>query len=707
MSLLITSSKQPRVGGTVDIGIEKPFNYINNFQNPLKVPANSEIAVESVKINRQPRIQAKDKLMLGWFGKRFHQTSGSSVSETSEYIIPNVLPLPKDSSSPIEFADQLKEIFNDMYTYHPDFNVNKTEVNVSYTTTGAFAGYEVSMETCSQLAANRIPDSVMVIDAHGYDENASGIPKFTTSNPILFGAGGSNSSNTKIEYDDSSGSITAKTDDTMAVIAPEGMWEKGVQSGGGPLSLLNGSCQFVVDGKNSRWWVGLARSHSNHYAKEQSSGIYPDDSSTSKYSLIFEDEAFSRQNDLPDFSEGGGVIEDTFGETERYPEESFDPQYWDYVVHQDGAHVRIFHSVYRETGEGPKLCHEEIKYYEAANGSNSSFATGTPIVVGAAPSTITFQASNDGMFIYDQNGSLITGPINVTTATEECVPKPIDQGCLRMYPKVCFENASGKTIQIKQWTPRTATTSPKIWGDDWYGRCSRGGLFGQRDNLLGLITGGTTPQKVFSPITKWTGGAQKWPMDLAKRPYLRPDDRMGDYEYRGISGSGLLGKEIINIVGSDSPYTESPFGNDGKLEWQANIGPQVGSKLSSIWPEMVAFGDGTVHGSFTASFVTAGVPVTTADRAAYIRVPTLTHQSFNGATGNQSKILFQVPKFDNAGNDSGALQFQAQDRLYLDLNNAADLNITDINVQFVSSDERFSDDLTGQASVLFHIRPKM
>ena len=193
MSLLITSSKQPRVGGTVDIGIEKPFNYINNFQNPLKVPANSEIAVESVKINRQPRIQARDKLLLGWFGKRFHQTSGSSVSETAEYVIPNILPIEKDSSSPIEFADQLKEIFNDVYSYHPEFNVNKTAVSVSYTATGAFAGYEVSMETCSQLAALRLPDSVMVIDPNGYDDEAGGTfgedPDFSLGNPVLFGAG--------------------------------------------------------------------------------------------------------------------------------------------------------------------------------------------------------------------------------------------------------------------------------------------------------------------------------------------------------------------------------------------------------------------------------------------------------------------------------------------------------------------------------------
>jgi len=711
MSLLITSSKQPGVGGTVDIGIEKPFNYINNFQNPLKVPANSEIAVESVKLNRQPRIQAKDKLFLGWFGKRFHETSGSSVSETSEYVVPNILPLPKDSSSPLEFRDQLTDIFNDVYSYHPEFNVNKTAVNVSYSDTGAFTGYTVSMETCSQLAANRIPDSIMIIDGNGYDDatedgNPIAFPNFSQSNPVLFGTTGANSSNTKIEYNDSTGTITAKSDDTMALICPEGMWEKGSQVGGGPLSLLNGSCQFVVDGKNSQWWVGLARSHTNHYQK-----LIRDETPFQSQSYVIDENnnAFARQNDLPDFADIGGVIDDglTVEGTPRYPEDSFDPQFWDYVVHQDGSHVRIFHSVFRATGSGPKIVHEEIKYYEAANGSNSSFATGTPIVVGAAPSNIVFRAENDKMFIFDQNGSLITGPINVTTATEECVPKPIDQSCQRLYPKVCFENASGKTIQIKKYTPRTAETSPKIWGDDWYGRCARGGLFGQRDNALGLVTGGTTPQKIFSPIPKWTGGAQRWPLDLVQRPYLRPDVNMAGYEYRGVSGSGMLGKEIINIVGSDSPYTESPYGNDGKLEWQADIGPQVGTKFNSVWPEMAVFGDGTANGSYTASFVTAGVPVTTADRAAYIRVPTLTHQSFNGATGNQSKILFQVPKFDNAGNDSGALQFQAQDRLYLDLGNAAPLNLTDINVQFVSSDEKFSDDLTGQASVLFHIRPKM
>ena len=220
MSLLITSSKQSRGGSsqTIDIGIEKPYNYINNFLNSVKIPPGSEIAVESVKINRDPLIQTKDKLLMGWFGKRFHQTSGSSVSETSEYVIPSlVMEAETKARAPTEYADLLKESFNDMYSYHPEFNVNKTAVSVSYSTSGTFTGFEVSMETCSQAAVTRVPDSLMVIDPNGYDERVGGDPDFKKQ-PILFGALGANSSNTKIRYNDTNGSITAISNEAKGAI---------------------------------------------------------------------------------------------------------------------------------------------------------------------------------------------------------------------------------------------------------------------------------------------------------------------------------------------------------------------------------------------------------------------------------------------------------------------------------------------------------
>jgi hypothetical protein len=78
----------------------------------------------------------------------------------------------------------------------------------------------------------------------------------------------------------------------------------------------------------------------------------------------------------------------------------------------------------------------------------------------------------------------------------------------------------------------------------------------------------------------------------------------------------------------------------------------------------------------------------------------------NFGTGNPSKILFQVPRFDNSGAETGALFFQNPDKTYIDLNNPTDFTITDLDVHFVRKDETFAKDLTGSSEVLFHIRPK-
>ena len=94
------------------------------------------------------------------------------------------------------------------------------------------------------------------------------------------------------------------------------------------------------------------------------------------------------------------------------------------------------------------------------------------------------------------------------------------------------------------------------------------------------------------------------------------------------------------------------------------------------------------------------------EHSTFIRVPTLNHKTFNFGTGNPSKILFQVPRFDNAGTDSGALFFQNADKTYIDLNNMTDTMITDLDVQFVRKDEKFAKDLTGSSEVVFSVRNK-
>ena len=96
----------------------------------------------------------------------------------------------------------------------------------------------------------------------------------------------------------------------------------------------------------------------------------------------------------------------------------------------------------------------------------------------------------------------------------------------------------------------------------------------------------------------------------------------------------------------------------------------------------------------------------TSEQSTYIRVPTLNHKTHNFGTGNPSKILFQVPRFDNSGTETGALYFQNNDKTFVDLNNITDFTITDLDVSFVRKNETFARDLSGSSEVVFVIRPK-
>ena len=62
MSLLITASSSKSL--TNEIGIENPAQYTNHLRNPLIIKPKSQIAVDSVKINRAPVVAYEDGSVL-------------------------------------------------------------------------------------------------------------------------------------------------------------------------------------------------------------------------------------------------------------------------------------------------------------------------------------------------------------------------------------------------------------------------------------------------------------------------------------------------------------------------------------------------------------------------------------------------------------------------------------------------------------------
>ena len=98
------------------------------------------------------------------------------------------------------------------------------------------------------------------------------------------------------------------------------------------------------------------------------------------------------------------------------------------------------------------------------------------------------------------------------------------------------------------------------------------------------------------------------------------------------------------------------------------------------------------------------VPHLESDVSLFIRLNNFTQSSVNAVKGTTSKIVGHLPRFDNSGNDTGALYFEPHEKTYLALNNPDELVINSFDVDVVYNDERLCKALTGKTIVCFHIR---
>jgi len=629
MSLLITSSKQ---AGTVFA----PNQYRNNIKNPLIVKKDSQIAVDSIKIQRGEILDYTESInTFFWFGERL--AKNASYDEAISYMIPQENDI-RDGLSVTDFAEEFKEkILKPAYSLHPEIKSTDIECNVVSDSDGKFTNFQYKIP---QVGAN--PTSV--------------VPPNGTPVALVNGSGEPNWDGSTLE---------AQSDDCHFQLQPEG-------SNGGPLSLHNGSLTFSTITVADTFVCGLARP-------------------------FVEDERGDINTNFSNFGAPFGL-----GDLDR--------DFYDYAVEVSDANgIRVFHSIPNEFSD-TTLSMEEVVYYQknngsftANNGSNSSFAAGTPIP-SASLGDITFEATGEKMKI-SVSGNTVVEVTLVNASTKGQIPKPIGQTCWKMYPTVSFA-VNGDSCDIDNYACRTSTTvHNNVPANNWNSRCIQMVNYVEGAGA-GTITGvGTLP-----PFRN----ALNWPTIVDTKDCYQPyeaTDAVPDVatrggtlrDYRGITNNliGESGKryENIFIVGKSERYIQSAPSYVNQPNSAAVLGFQ---------PQSINLDSGITHGGgyHGASFTSSVKPELTSNQSTFIRVPTLTHETYNFSTGNPSKILFQVPKFDNSGNETGALFYQNNDKFFVDLNNTTDIRVTDLDVHFVRSNERFVTDLTGASQVIFCIREK-
>tara|TARA_R110002012_G_scaffold54631_1_gene139891 strand:+ start:1816 stop:3768 length:1953 start_codon:yes stop_codon:yes gene_type:complete len=647
MSLLITSSSEG-AGDTNQIGISVPYQFRNNLKNPLIIEPLSEIAVESVKLNRMPQIDYEGAMVANlWFGERL---AADGLDNSLSYFIPceNTI---DEGSSPLDFSEKFKTILQENYSQHPEIDSQNIVVNVLTDTIGGFTGFEFKIPSLGGVAAgSTIPPAATRTQEE--DTHGDGI----------------------LDWDGSL--LTADGDNTAGQLQP-------IQAEGGPLSLNSGSLTYDNRDVDGAYTLGVSRPIG--VVDQGDNGVSELPESVDQGILFGTDE-----------SDGSGFISGVGKEGTLM---------MDYCAQDDGdGKVRLFHSVASNSlgFEEPTIVMEEIKYYQKNNGAfaknnalNSCFATGVP-QLSSAISQITFRPNGENMEILF-GASIACSALDVNASTKSQVPKPVGQTAWKMYPTVCLWEDEDE-VEITRYECRTSTTIYNNQPENsWISRSQIPTILGNGTALdqFTQLTAGVIPTAPWNNATSW-----------GKSVDIRPAYQILDADSQNtsattlrtrkvISGSLITDYENIFIMGPSERYM--PRRIQG---WQPNSMEALGFSpfAINVSSNMVS--------AFGASFRSATRPSMLSQHSTFVRVPTLTHETYNFGTGNPSKILYQVPRFDNAGTETGALFFQNPDKTFIDLKNTSELRITDLDVHMVRKDERFAKDLTGSTEVVFHIRKK-
>jgi hypothetical protein len=661
MSLIITSSSKG-LGETNQIGISKPEQYKNHMKNTLRIPPNSEIAVESVKVNRMPMLD-NGANMVGnfWFGERL--TGNASLANSLSYMIPTENNL-GTSLAPLDFAEQYEKTLKEAFSFHPEIDSLNIEMNVSTNTAGVFTGFDFKIPQVHADATSTVPPTTLDVTM---------ISAFQD----------------EITWDGTT--LTAADDDSFGQLQPRA-------SEGGPISLYNGSLVYTNLGATQKFTVGLSRP-------------YIEDPTSLDTTLPDVDVAARK---LFKGRSGRGLGQ-------------YNNDYYDYAVEVgDDGYLRLYHAVpmkvERPDGTFPtdeesltkELVMQEIIYYQKTSGeftkdnkNNSSFATDTPIVWNGSQGEIAFNCVGEEVTISVSGAEKrISGPVDVNASTKGQIPKPLGQTAWKMYPTFTLW-ADTDTINITDYNCRTEST---IWNNQpensWIARS----LFSTSlpENGSSVISSEYLYYDDRGRVPAWNN-AYWWGHELDSRSVYRPYEAVAGTPdvpksggairtYRGLTSKIITDYENIFIMGKSERYMDRSI-----QQWQPNNQFTLGFYPLSINPNSSMTGAGSQFGAYFAS---AQRPSLMSQHSMFIRVPTFTHETYNFGTGNPSKILFQVPRFDNAGTETGALYFQNNDKTYIDLHNTDELRITELDVHMVKKDETFVNDLTGSTEIVFHVRSK-
>ena len=617
--------------------IFKPYSYSNQLSITLTIPPNSQVCVESCKINKSGLIIVDRANAL--FNQYFGVPVGDAARPDLSYSISQpAFGFCGDESS-LNRGDR-QSVNTDDFAALMQTGLINSAFHPSFMT-----GAGLGRPTC--VARRNVG-----IDFEGYtmyfpQETAisSQITAFNWENLAKVVNGVQRS-----DYVLSAGDTTITTTNSNGFF---------VQSDK-PVSQRNGVVLINIDdanGNNVPWAVGLGR------ACQETAGIQ--DAHTTNFTP-------PHLNFL--YGQGG-----TFRKSVAHLA-------FDYVVARVGTTLRIYQTctttntaaVNRGDRDGSDIIYREIIYWGA---HNMGFAAAYDLQTNALLlEKIRFTLINEELKIegIDQmGGAHLLTDYTITMGNmgnKNNITFPVNMAKWALYPKLYTRGVGGvnsnlilENVDFYQNYPAFDIDEYHKW--DWWGSIQRRGLIRYARDL---------------EVRWWN--QSNYTTNSAITP-------LGTLPAKGVVNNGMEDYQNCLILNQSVEY-----GID--MTENANMSRTLGFD-----------GRGVVDTANTktdteTTIFSDNIPNQVSGIALFIRLNNFTQRSFNAKQGGLSRIIAHLPRFDNAGNENGALYYQPNFPLYIDLDNPNEILVNQFDLDIVYDNEQLCTGLSGKTVICLHIKQK-
>jgi hypothetical protein len=623
MSLIVTSNiGQDEID---ESNAFKPFSYQNALRNTYKIPANSEIALQSAKINKNSLlvIDRTNTTYCHYFGTPIGGNASTEIDNIESSTTTPFFGIGGTGSAfrdgkrltrnTTDFANDLEKSFAET-AFHPSLITGENPVTADIVVepnyvsgTNAFDGYKW---TFTQQTAKTTLNNASI------DDNFTDISV------------------------DSQGGFTA-TGGTITSTSKNGFY---AQTRLQPISQNNGTCIMNFDGLNT----GLPGGRNPFIV------------------------GLSRINTQKDFLGSNISIPNAynFGANQNAPFFQTGIQgrgFYDVCIVRKGDLLYVMQS---GTSSSGGICMNEVTYYGS---HNKDFATQYDIATNNSSYTkVRYTIQNEEIKI-----ELGTAANSYTTLCDfttlnaagavknECL-NPLNCAKWNLFPTFSCSRGTGKTLTIENlqhYTNYPSYTDTNYMEHNWWGKVEFNGEENLAEDVESRLWNSRSSTILLAPKGVNASGGMK------------------DYRNTIITAKSLeYGEDVTNQANS-----QMAFGFSGR---------------PISFPDSASDNVKTIVKSLKAPTITSGASL-------FVRLNNFTQTSLNARQGSISKIVAHLPRFDNGGNETGALYFEPHEKTYIDLNNPEDLYINSFDVDIVYDNETFCTALNGKTIICFHIRKKL